>query len=109
VSDGSPEVLATRLAGFAPGQLRLVEVDGARVALARVADQVYALGDTCPHRGGSLSVGRLSGHRLACPLHGWMFDVRTGECVFPGRGARVPRYRVRVDGEEVWVAAEADR
>jgi nitrite reductase (NADH) small subunit len=103
VTERPPEVLVTRLADLPPGQLRLAEVNGARVALARVGDHVYALGDTCPHRGGSLSVGRLSGTRLACPLHGWMFDVRTGECVLPGRGARVPSYRVRIEAGDVWV------
>jgi nitrite reductase (NADH) small subunit len=107
VTESPPEVLVTRLADLAPGQLQLVAVNGSRVALARVGDHVYALGDTCPHRGGSLSVGRLTGSRLACPLHGWMFDVRTGDCVLPGRGARVPSYRVRIEAGDVWVAAEA--
>ncbi len=41
--------------------------------------------------------------RLACPWHGWMYDVRTGECVLPGRGNRVASYPVRVEAGEVWV------
>jgi 3-phenylpropionate/trans-cinnamate dioxygenase ferredoxin subunit len=85
------------------GPLTRVDLRGAPVVLARVGDAVYACGDTCAHRGGSLSEGRLTGTRLACPLHGWMYDVRTGECVLPGRGARVPSYRVRVEGDEVWL------
>ena len=59
----------------------------------------------CAHRGGPLSEGRLSGTRLACPWHGWMFDVRSGECTFPGRGARVPAYPVQVTDGEIWVQA----
>jgi nitrite reductase/ring-hydroxylating ferredoxin subunit len=85
------------------GQTKLVEVNGERVVLARVGDAVYACSDVCAHRGGPLSDGRLSGARLACPWHGWHFDVRTGECVLPGRGARVPSYPVRVEAGEVWV------
>jgi len=72
-----------------------------RVALARVGDQVFALGDTCAHRGGPLSQGRLTGTRLACPWHGWMYDVKTGACVLPGRGAAVPAYRVSVEDGEI--------
>ena len=83
------------------GAPRLVEARGVRVVLSRVGDAVYACGDVCAHRGGPLSEGKLSGSRLACPWHGWMYDVRTGRCVFPGRGASVPSYPVRVDGSDV--------
>lgn len=80
-----------------------VELEGARVVLARVGDTVYACGDVCAHRGGHLSEGRLSGPRLACPLHGWIYDVRTGRCLFPARGDSVPSYPVRVEGDGIFV------
>ena len=83
--------------------LRLVEAQGRRVVIARVGDAVYACDDVCAHRGGPLSQGKLSGHRLACPWHGWMYDVRTGQCVFPGRGAGVATYPVRVEHGDVWL------
>jgi len=35
------------------------------------------------------------------PWHGWMYDVRTGQCLFPGRGASVPSYPVRVEVGEI--------
>ena len=98
-----PAVRVAKLADVIPGQPLRVEVGGAAVALARVGDQVFACADTCAHKGGPLSGGRLTGTRLACPWHGWMYDVRTGACVFPGRGASVPSYPVRVDGDEVYV------
>jgi nitrite reductase/ring-hydroxylating ferredoxin subunit len=85
------------------GQPKVVDLDGVRVVLARVGDAVYACGDVCTHRGGPLGKGKLNGARLACPWHGWMFDVRTGQCVFPGRGASVPSYPVRLEGGEVLV------
>jgi nitrite reductase/ring-hydroxylating ferredoxin subunit len=96
-------VRVARLGDLDGSRPTLVEVDGVRVVLARVGDAVYACADTCAHRGGSLSQGRLSGTRLACPLHGWMYDVRTGQCVLPGRGARVASYRVRVEEGQVWL------
>jgi len=85
------------------GQPKLVDLDGMRIVLARVGDAVYALGDVCSHRGGPLSQGKLTGSRLACPWHGWMYDVRTGQCLFPGRGAGVPIYPVRVDAGAIFV------
>jgi nitrite reductase/ring-hydroxylating ferredoxin subunit len=98
------ETRAASLAALAPGALAFADVDGVPVVLARVGDAVYACGNVCAHRGAPLSEGELSGTRLACPAHGWMYDVRTGQCTFPGRGASVPSYRVRLDGDVVWVA-----
>jgi nitrite reductase/ring-hydroxylating ferredoxin subunit len=97
------EVRAIGLDELPAGQPKLVEIRGTRVVLARVGDAVFACGDVCAHRGGPLSEGKLSGARLACPWHGWMYDVRTGQCTFPGRGASVPSYRVRIDADEIWV------
>ena len=91
------------LADVAVGRPMLVEAEGARLVLVRVGDRVHALGDVCAHKGGPLSEGKLSGARLACPWHGWMYDVRTGQCMFAGRGAAVPSYAARVEGDDVLV------
>jgi 3-phenylpropionate/trans-cinnamate dioxygenase ferredoxin subunit len=91
------------LAEVPPGQPTLVEVDGLRIVLTRIGDAVYACGDVCAHRGGHLSEGRLSGTRLACPLHGWLYDVRTGQCLFPGRGASVPSWPAQVRDGDVFL------
>jgi nitrite reductase/ring-hydroxylating ferredoxin subunit len=97
------EVRAASLDAVPADQPALVEIDGIRIVLARVGDAVYACGDVCAHRGGPLSEGKLSAFRLACPWHGWIYDVRSGQCAFPGRGASVPSYPVRVDAGEIWV------
>ena len=85
------------------GGCKLVEVNGTRVVLARVGDQVYACADTCAHRGGPLSEGKLAGARLTCPWHGWLYDVRTGQCLLPARGAAIATYPVRLEGADIWV------
>ena len=97
------EARLARLADLPVGRPALAEAGGVRVVLTRVGDAVYACADACAHKAGPLSEGRLSGTRLACPWHGWMYDVRTGECVFPGRGAKVASYPVRVEAGDVWV------
>ncbi|MBI1847963.1 MAG: Rieske (2Fe-2S) protein [Candidatus Rokubacteria bacterium] len=79
------------------GRPRLVTVEDTRLVITRVGDTVYACADACAHKGGPLSEGKQSGTRLACPWHGWMYDVRTGQCTFPGRGAAVAAYPVRIE------------
>ncbi len=98
-----PLIRVARLDELPAGQLTRVEAGGTRIVLARVKDEVFACNDVCAHQGGPLSEGKLSGTRLACPWHGWMYDVRTGECVLPGRGHRVASYPIRIDAGEVWV------
>jgi nitrite reductase/ring-hydroxylating ferredoxin subunit len=97
------EVRAAALADLAPDRPLAVTLNGTRVALVRVGESVHAVDDVCTHQGGPLSEGRLSGGRLACPWHGWMFDVRTGRCLMPSRGGSVSSYPVRVDNGDVWV------
>jgi 3-phenylpropionate/trans-cinnamate dioxygenase ferredoxin subunit len=97
------EVRAAALADLAPDRPLAVTVQGTPLVLVRVGEQVHALGDVCSHQGGPLSEGRLTGTRLACPWHGWAYDVRTGRCLFPTRGGPVPSYPVRVEDGGVWV------
>jgi len=98
------EVRVAGLDEVPAGTPTLVEAQGTPVVLVRVGDDVYACSDVCTHQGGPLSDGKLSGTRLACPWHGWMFDVKTGQCVMPSRGGSVPSYPTRVDETgSVWV------
>ncbi|HJT30134.1 MAG TPA: Rieske 2Fe-2S domain-containing protein, partial [Pyrinomonadaceae bacterium] len=46
-----------------------------------VDGEFYATENSCPHRGAPLSQGALCGHVIECWLHGWQFDVRSGECL----------------------------
>lgn len=55
--------------------------DGDEVAVFNVDGEYYATSNFCPHRGAALSEGVLCGHVIECGLHGWQFDVRTGECL----------------------------
>ena len=62
------------------------------------ADEVFALHDKCPHRGGPLSQGIVHGRSVTCPLHNWKIDLVNGEAIAPDAGcARVYGVKV-VDG-----------
>jgi nitrite reductase/ring-hydroxylating ferredoxin subunit len=97
------EFRASTLEEIPSGACRLAEVNGRRVVLARVGEQVYACAETCSHQGGPLSQGKLAGTRLTCPWHGWLYDVRTGQCLLPARGAALVTYAVRIEGGDIWV------
>lgn len=86
-----------------PGEGKVVEAGGRKIALFNVGGEFYAVDNTCLHRGGPLGEGSLEGPVVTCPWHGWQYDVRTGQNTFnPGVGVR--RYEVRVEGSTVLVA-----
>ena len=60
---------------------RVALPDGNEIAVCNVDGEYYAIENSCPHRGAPLSEGALYGHVIECGLHGWQFDVRTGECL----------------------------
>lgn len=68
------------VASLKPGQGRTVHVQGREFALFFHEGEFFALDDICPHRGASLGSGQLEAGGVACPMHGWTFDVKTGAC-----------------------------
>ena len=88
---------------IAPGQGKLIEVEGKRIALFNVEGLFYAIDDTCTHRGGPLSEGMLNGREVTCPWHGAVFDVTTAEVLRPPAPREVARYNVRVVGGDIEV------
>ena len=83
---------------------RVVRTPQGCVAVFRTADdQVFALEDRCPHKGGPLSEGIVHGAQVTCPLHAWVFDLNTGQAQGADEGAvatfsaRVVAGRVQLD------------
>lgn len=86
-----------RLADIPALGARVVHAAGGDIAVFRTAtDDVYALADHCPHRGGPLSQGIVFGTRVACPLHDRVIDLKTGNAIAPDTGC-TPSYPVRVE------------
>jgi nitrite reductase/ring-hydroxylating ferredoxin subunit len=75
------------------------------VAVFNVDGKLYALDGVCPHQGGPLGKGCLTGAIVTCPWHGWQFDVRNGQhqlsrtLVQPGFPVRVEDGAVLIDVE----------
>ena len=62
------------------GRGRAVSAGDIRLALFRDGDSWHAIDESCPHQGGSLADGLFHEGRVICPLHAWVFDVRSGQC-----------------------------
>ncbi len=86
-----------------PGRGTVVEVDGNEIAVFNVNGEVYAIFNTCTHRGGPLGEGTLLGKVVTCPWHGAQFDVTTGAVVSPPAPADEPSYPTKVEDGGVWV------
>jgi 3-phenylpropionate/trans-cinnamate dioxygenase ferredoxin component len=85
------------------GSARRFDVDGYRIALVRIGDDWYAIGDRCSHEDYSLSEGDVweEEREIECPKHGSTFDLCTGEPQTLPATKPVPVYEVRVDGDDV--------
>lgn len=76
------------------------------LALFRVEGRVYAVANACPHKGGPLGEGKLEGHTVICPWHGWTWDVRTGTNVRMPKLKKVPCYPVVEENGELLVEVD---
>jgi 3-phenylpropionate/trans-cinnamate dioxygenase ferredoxin subunit len=82
-----------------------IVIEGHALAVAKIGDVVYAIGDTCSHADYSLSEGDLYAAEceLECPKHGSTFDLRTGEPQSLPATSPVPVYPTAVEGDDVFV------
>lgn len=70
------EICASQL--LQPGTQRAVRIGTADIVVFNVAGEYHAMENSCLHAGAALSAGRLCGKVVACPAHGWRYDVTTG-------------------------------
>ena len=103
-------------ADLAPGQRKVVTIDGREIGIFNINGTFYALRNLCPHRSGPLCQGRVrplvittgvyqrdyerEGEILKCPWHQWEFDIKTGQALYDEK-LRVKTYRVVQEGDEI--------
>lgn len=84
-----------------PGRGATVQLkDGSELALFNVGGEYYAIENFCPHKGYPLADSRIYGNIVECDLHGYRFDVRSGEC-FTDKHCTIEHYKVTV--EDGWI------
>ncbi len=85
---------------------RVVKTSAGCIAVFRTADdEVYAMDDRCPHKGGPLSNGIVHGRSVTCPLHNWVFDLATGLAQGADEGS-VAITAAKVENGQVLLAAD---
>jgi nitrite reductase/ring-hydroxylating ferredoxin subunit len=114
-----PPRFACHVADVPPGERVIVELNGRSVGVFNVGGTFYALRDRCPHSGGALCRGPvtgttlptrdrsfvygMAGRILRCAWHGWEFEIETGRCLSDPR-LRAKTYPVVVEEGSVYVA-----
>ena len=105
--------VVARAAEIPPGGRKLVDIEGRGVVVFNLKGEFFALSNTCPHKGGSLAEGLLTGlvqskepgcynhsrpgEIIRCPWHQWEFDIRTGRSWCDPRRMRLRQYDVGVE------------
>ncbi|MGH9210267.1 MAG: Rieske (2Fe-2S) protein [Acidimicrobiales bacterium] len=97
-----------RLDDLAPGTARRFDIPGHRVAVVRLGDDVYAIGDRCSHANYSLAEGEIheGDKTIECWKHGSEFSVETGAPLTLPATRPVPTYDVRVEDGDIVVVVE---
>lgn len=94
------------------GAVSDIPKDGARVVktplgdiavFRNMQDEVFALRDKCPHKGGPLSQGMIYGRTVTCPMHNWNIALETGMAVAPDEGCAAS-FPVLVEGGKVFLS-----
>jgi nitrite reductase/ring-hydroxylating ferredoxin subunit len=110
---GSMKAVVAPLSEFPPGERRIVTVGGRSIGVFRVGERFYGIRNRCPHQGGPLCLGHILGDavadepgrvrvsenplRIACPWHGWEYDLATGQSFIGGSEPGVKSYGVGLE------------
>jgi nitrite reductase/ring-hydroxylating ferredoxin subunit len=106
-------VVVAPVGSFPDGERRIVEVGGRSIGVFRVGESFYGIRNRCPHQGGPLCLGHVLGDavadapgearisddplRIACPWHGWEYDLDSGQSFLGGAMAGVKSYGVGLE------------
>ena len=98
------EVRVAKAGDLQDREMKEVAVGETKILLTRLHGKFHAIGAICTHYGGNLAAGCLSGTGVFCPWHLSRFNAVTGDLEEPPALDAVPRYQVRVEGDDVIVS-----
>lgn len=84
------------------GSMKLVNVGGKNILLAKYNGEVFGVSNQCSHMGCSLAMGKLNGYIVTCPCHGWSFDIRTGQSL-TRKNRNLVSYECKIDNGKLHV------
>ena len=91
------------LADFAPDSARRVDIDGHRLAVVRLGDNVHVIGDRCSHADYSLAEGEIDANDITieCWKHGSSFSLESGEPTCLPATKPIPVYEARIEDDVI--------
>jgi len=88
--------------GIGKDSSKFININNKELALFNIDNEFFAVDNTCPHQGGSLSEGEIHQEEVTCPLHCWMFNIKSGQCLnIPS--IKVKTYKIKVENEKILV------
>jgi 3-phenylpropionate/trans-cinnamate dioxygenase ferredoxin subunit len=96
-------ITVARTGELAPGNHRVVDVDGAAVVVFNLGGEYFAIEDVCTHDGEQLTGGTVEGDEIVCPRHGARFCIRTGKALTAPAYEPVAKFPVRVENGVIQV------
>ena len=94
------------LSELEPDTPKLIQVNGTAVVLVKIADEVFAVSDTCTHEDAQLAGGFIEDCSIECPRHGAMFDLKTGKALTLPAIAPLNTFPIRVEGSAVLIGVD---
>ena len=88
------------------GEVQQFEHNGKPIAIFRLEDGYFAIEDTCSHEEASLSEGEIEDGKIECPLHGALFDIRSGKNLALPAVLPVKSYPVKIENGEIYLELE---
>jgi naphthalene 1,2-dioxygenase system ferredoxin subunit len=92
---------------FGARACRGIGIEGVKIGLFRVDDEIHALDDTCTHGAALLSEGEFEGHEVECPLHAGLVDVRTGRALSAPISRDTRRHETKIEAGVLFVRLQA--
>ena len=85
------------------GKVNCLEIEGQSVVVCMVKEEYFAVENKCSHADQTFDKGRVRGHRLLCPLHGAIFDIRDGSVMSAPAFQPIKSFPLEIRGEEIYI------
>jgi nitrite reductase/ring-hydroxylating ferredoxin subunit len=101
-------ILLTKTSDIPENRASCFKIDGHNVVLSQVKGEFFALKNKCSHAEQTFDKGRVRGHKLLCPLHGAIFDIRDGSVLSAPAFKPIKSYPLKIEGDDILICLESD-
>lgn len=85
------------------GQSISVEVNEVKVLICNTTQGVFAVEDNCSHANMPLEGGKIQGNLISCPVHGAIFDLKTGEAKGRPASIKIKTFNLKLEGSSIFI------